>query len=136
MKRALLVIDVQNEYFTGRLPVTHPAGSFNNILGAMDAAMKYALPVAVIQNTSLAADSPVFRKGTPEWELHPEIDKRRRDILIEKNLPDSFMGTILEDWLKQKEIDTVAISVPIILPNRACVTSIARCSSSAVTEPT
>ena len=26
MKEALLVIDVQNEYFTGRLPVTHPAG--------------------------------------------------------------------------------------------------------------
>ena len=65
MKRALLVIDVQNEYFTGRLPVTHPAWSFNNILRAMDAAIKYKLPMAVIQNTSLAPGSPVFRKGTP-----------------------------------------------------------------------
>ena len=27
MKRALLVIDVQNEYFTGALPITHPAGT-------------------------------------------------------------------------------------------------------------
>ena len=26
MSRALLVIDVQNEYFTGALPITHPAG--------------------------------------------------------------------------------------------------------------
>ena len=32
MKRALLVIDVQNEYFTGKLPVTYPVGSFENIL--------------------------------------------------------------------------------------------------------
>ena len=26
MSRALLVIDVQNEYFTGTLPITHPVG--------------------------------------------------------------------------------------------------------------
>ena len=35
MKRALLVIDVQNEYFTGKLPISHPSGSFNNILRIM-----------------------------------------------------------------------------------------------------
>jgi nicotinamidase-related amidase len=29
-KRALLVIDVQNEYFTGQLPITYPAGSLTN----------------------------------------------------------------------------------------------------------
>ena len=37
-KRALLVIDVQNEYFTGKLPITYPAGSLANVLSAMDAA--------------------------------------------------------------------------------------------------
>lgn len=31
MKRALLIIDVQNEYFVGKLPVFNPAGSLNNI---------------------------------------------------------------------------------------------------------
>ena len=36
MKRALLVIDVQNEYFTGALPITHPAGHLEQILVAMD----------------------------------------------------------------------------------------------------
>ena len=35
MKRALLVIDVQNEYFSGRLPITHPADHFGNILRAV-----------------------------------------------------------------------------------------------------
>ena len=38
MQRALLVIDVQDEYFHGSLPVSHPAGSLDNILAAMDAA--------------------------------------------------------------------------------------------------
>lgn len=36
MKRALLVIDVQNEYFIGLLPVTYPKDSFSNILKAVD----------------------------------------------------------------------------------------------------
>jgi nicotinamidase-related amidase len=27
MKRALVVVDVQNEYFSGLLPITHPQGN-------------------------------------------------------------------------------------------------------------
>ena len=46
MKRALLAIDVQNEHFTGQLPVTYPPdilknslkNSLNNILEAMQTA--------------------------------------------------------------------------------------------------
>lgn len=109
MKRALLVIDVQNEYFTGKLPVSHPSDSFNNILRIMDAAKQYNIPTAVIQNSAKSPESPVFRKGSYEWELHPEIAKRHRDILIEKNLPDSFTGTVLEKWLEDNNADTVTI---------------------------
>jgi nicotinamidase-related amidase len=35
MPRALLVIDVQNEYFSGKLPVSYPPGSLENILRAI-----------------------------------------------------------------------------------------------------
>ncbi len=38
MSRALLVIDVQNEYFTGAPPITHPVGHLERILEVMDAA--------------------------------------------------------------------------------------------------
>ena len=109
MKRALLVIDVQNEYFTGKLPVSHPSGSFSNILRIMDAAMEDKIATAVIQNSAVSPESPVFRKGSYEWELHPEIAKRHRDILIEKNFPDSFTGTVLDKWLKDNNADTVTI---------------------------
>ena len=109
-RRALLVIDVQNEYFTGKLPVTHPSGSFDNILKVMDAAARDKMPTAVIQNSAKSPESPVFRKGSREWELHPEIAKRNFDVLIEKNLPDGFTGTILEKWLRDNHIDTVTIT--------------------------
>ncbi|MBI5556444.1 MAG: cysteine hydrolase [Deltaproteobacteria bacterium] len=107
--RALLVIDVQNEYFSGKLPVSYPPGSLDNILKAMDVAAAKQIPVVVIQHAARAENSPVFRKGSPEWELHPEVAKRRRDVLIDKNWPDSFTETNLEEWLKSKGIDTLTV---------------------------
>lgn len=109
-KRALLVIDVQNEYFTGKLPVTYPAGSLPNILSAMDTASESGVPVIVIQHAAPQPDSTVFRKGSKEWELHPEVARRPHQALIHKNLPGSFTGTDLERWLRDHGIDTLAIA--------------------------
>ncbi|MFH2124163.1 MAG: isochorismatase family protein [Pseudomonadota bacterium] len=109
MKRALLVIDVQNEYFFGKLPVSYPPGSMDNILLAMDKATLNQVPVIVIQHTALLESSPVFRKNSPEWALHPKIEKRHRETLIEKNWPDSFTETNLEEWLKNNNIDTLTV---------------------------
>jgi nicotinamidase-related amidase len=107
MSRALLVIDVQNEYFTGALPITHPAGHLEKILEVMDAAAG-KIPTVVIQHHSNGM--PIFRKGSKEWELHPEVASRPRDLLVEKDLPGSFTHTNLEDWLKKRGIATVSIA--------------------------
>ncbi len=109
-KRALLVIDVQNEYFTGKLPVSHPANSLANILRAMDAAQSSHIPVVVIQHAAPQPDSAVFRRGSKEWELLPEVAERPHDALIQKHLPGSFTGTELEAWLRGHGIDTVVIA--------------------------
>lgn len=103
------MIDVQNEYFFGKLPVSYPPGSLANILEAMDAAATEQIPVVVIQHAAKAENSPVFRKGRPEWELHPEVASRHRDVLIEKNWPDSFTETNLAEWLKGNGIDTLTV---------------------------
>lgn len=107
---ALLVIDVQNEYFSGRLPVTYPAGSLANITKAMDAAAARGVPVMVIQHTAVQPGAVTFVKGSEAWELHPEIAKRKHNALIEKNLPSSFAGTNLDAWLKEHGISTVVIA--------------------------
>ncbi len=109
MSRALLVIDVQNEYFTGALPITHPAGHLEHILKAMDAAAG-RIPTLVIQHHFPDPEMPFFQKGTPGWELHSEIAARPRDLLIEKQLPGSFTNTPLEGWLKDHGITTVTIA--------------------------
>jgi len=110
MKRALLVIDVQNEYFTGKLPVSYPQGSLEQITQAMDAANETEIPVVLIQHTAPQADSATFRHASQEWELHPEVAQRKHAVVIEKNLPGSFTGTQLEEWLRERNIDSVVIS--------------------------
>ncbi|MFA6104905.1 MAG: cysteine hydrolase family protein [Victivallaceae bacterium] len=108
MKRALLVIDPQNEYFTGKLPVTHPANSFQNILQAIDAAAN-SIQTICIQHTVLQPDAKLFVKNSNTWELHPEITRRKFNLLLEKNYPGSFTGTILEKYLLEHAIDTITI---------------------------
>ena len=109
MDRALLVIDVQNEYFTGALPITHPAGHLETILRVMDASAG-RVPTVVIQHYFPQPDKPFFQRGSDGWQLHPEVAKRPRDLHVEKTLPGSFTGTPLEDWLRERGIKTVAIA--------------------------
>lgn len=110
MARALLVIDVQNEYFTGALPITHPAGHLDRILAVMDAAAGRKIPTVVVRHEVPQPDAPFFRKGSDGWELHPEVAGRPRDVLVDKTLPGSFTNTPLEPWLRERGIDTLTIA--------------------------
>ncbi|WP_412538093.1 cysteine hydrolase family protein [Longispora sp. K20-0274] len=111
MTKALLIIDVQNEYVTGALPITYPplAESLPNIAAAMDAATAAGIPVVVIRH-SQAAGAPIFATGSPGWELVDVVADRHRDHLIDKSWPSSFTGTDLADWLAAHGVDTVAIA--------------------------
>ena len=109
MSRALLVIDVQNEYFTGALPITHPAGHLEGILRAMDAAAGRVRTV-VVQHAFDDPGKPFFQRGTAGWELHAEVAGRPREKLLEKSLPGSFTGTGLEEWLREQGVTTVTIA--------------------------
>jgi nicotinamidase-related amidase len=111
MSRALLVIDVQNEYFDGALPITHPVGHLERILGAMDAARAKGVPTVVVQHGfPESANQPFFLKGSHGWALHDEVKRRPSDHHVQKELPGSFTGTDLEGWLRERGIDTVAIA--------------------------
>lgn len=110
MKRALVVIDVQNEYFGGALPITGREESLAKICSVMDASAKAGIPRIVVQHTMPTPEVPIFQRGTSAWELHPEIASRGNELRIEKNLPGSFTHTGLEDWLREHGIQTLVVS--------------------------
>ncbi|WP_394830415.1 cysteine hydrolase [Pendulispora rubella] len=110
MKRALLVIDVQNEYFSDNFPVEYPPTrvTLPHIGQAIDAARAADIPIVVVQH-SAPAGSPIFAKGSSGWELHPEVARRGHDHLVEKTKASSFSGTDLREWLAARGIDTLTI---------------------------
>ncbi|MDQ0572715.1 nicotinamidase-related amidase [Variovorax paradoxus] len=111
-RRALVVIDVQNEYFEGGgLPIEYPPveQSLPNIAKAMDAARAAGTPVVVVRHHA-PKGAPVFQADTHNGELHPEIAKRPRDHLITKAFPSVFTGTDFADWLARHEIDTLSVA--------------------------
>jgi nicotinamidase-related amidase len=110
MNRAILVIDVQREYFDGALPITHPAGHLERILDVMDHAGKHKIPVAVVRHHQADPESPIFRLNAPMWQLHDEVASRPRDILIDKQLPGSFTNTELDPWLRSVGAEIVTIT--------------------------
>jgi nicotinamidase-related amidase len=109
MKRALLVIDVQREYFDGALPITHPVGHLESILATMDDAAKASIPTVVVRHHQPDPESPVFRHGSDMWQLLNEVESRPHELLLDKQLPGSFTNTVLDDFLKSHDVDTVSI---------------------------
>ncbi|WP_321801662.1 cysteine hydrolase family protein [Caballeronia sp. J97] len=110
-RRALIVIDVQNEYVDGNLLIEYPDVnvSLANIARAMDAAEKHGVPVVVVQNFA-PAGAPIFARGSALAELHETVASRPRAHYVEKSLPSAFVGTDLADWLTAHDIDTVVIA--------------------------
>ncbi|MEU4364597.1 cysteine hydrolase family protein [Promicromonospora sp. NPDC023987] len=111
-RRALIVIDAQQEYFEGLLPIQYPARdeSVARIAEAMDTAEQAGIPVVVVQHQT-PAGSPVFAPESPTFELHPEIAKRADDAAHRFTKPFSsvFADTGLEEWLRERELDTVTL---------------------------
>lgn len=110
--RALIVIDAQQEYFDGLLPIQYPARdeSLARIAEAMDAADQASIPVIVVQHEA-PAGFPVFAPESPTFELHSAIAKRADHAAhrFTKSFASIFAGTGLEEWLREREIDTITL---------------------------
>lgn len=111
-RRALVVIDVQNEYFEGGgLPIAYPPieGTLPNVTKAMDAAHAAGTPVVVVRHQA-PPGAPVFQADAHNGQLHPEVASRPRDHLVTKAFPSVFTGTDFADWLARHRIDTLSVA--------------------------
>jgi nicotinamidase-related amidase len=111
-RRALILIDVQQQYFGGPLEIQYPphAESLPMIASAIDAATAADIPIVAVQH-SAGEGAPVFAPGSPEFELHPEIERRRTGNWhsIVKDYGSVYANTGLSGWLREHNVDTVTL---------------------------
>ncbi|WP_342661552.1 hypothetical protein Rruber_05350 (plasmid) [Rhodococcus ruber] len=111
-RRALVVVDVQQEYFDGPLQIQYPPReqSLANIVAAVDAAAAHDVPVIVVQHR-MPDGAPVFAEGTTGWSLHPDIEHRVDPACkrVHKGYGSVFAGTDVAEWLHDHAVDTVTI---------------------------
>lgn len=109
-RRALVLVDVQQEYFEGPLEVQHPprADSLAKITEAIDLATAAGIAVVAVQHTA-GEGAPVFDPTSPRFQLHPQVEERRTAHwkTVTKQFGTVFAGTDLVSWMREKDIDTV-----------------------------
>lgn len=101
MTTALLVIDVQNDYFPGgAFPLWNADATLDAIVTAIDRARSRGEPVVLVQHVAATEDSPLFRSGTRGIDLHDRLRAAAPDApVIVKQYADSFHQTGLADAL-------------------------------------
>lgn len=103
MSKALLVIDLQNDYFPGgKFPLWNTDATLQNTERAIRMANAQGIPVIMIQhiaNRSLGI-APFFNHGTIGAEVHPRILAAAPQApVVVKEFADSFVNTTLEETL-------------------------------------
>lgn len=97
MQKALLVIDLQNDYFPGG---TFPLWNTEAVLANIEAAIKAAQAkgIAIVHVQHLADPhqgiAPFFHQGTEGADIHPRILQAAPEApIVIKSCVDSFLGT-------------------------------------------
>ncbi|CAF3565165.1 unnamed protein product [Rotaria sp. Silwood2] len=109
-KQALIVVDIQNDYF--------PGGKW--ILNGMDAAADNAAQllsaarasddlVIHIRHEFPTSDAPFFSKGSIGVQIHSKVQNREDEHVIVKSHINAFRETKLKDILDRNEIRDIVI---------------------------
>lgn len=109
MKKALLIIDVQNDYFKGgKCELFQPEIALKNIVDLKNSFDAQALPIYYIQHIN-ASDASFFQENSEGVKLHADIAPKATTNVIVKHYPNSFYQTQLLEKLKHDNVEALII---------------------------
>ena len=110
MSKALIIIDIQNDYFeNGALPLVNPVEASINAGKILKHFRANNLPIAHIQHVS-PEDAPFMAPGTKGVEIHENVKPLDGEKVFQKKYPNSFRETGLLDYLKENDVTEVIIT--------------------------
>jgi nicotinamidase-related amidase len=110
MKRALLLVDIQNDYFTGgAMQLVGMEAAAGKASALLQFFRERSEPVFYVQHVSKRPGATFFLPGTSGVEIHPAVEPLPSEPVITKVFPNSFRGTNLQDLLKREEVGHLVI---------------------------
>ncbi len=107
---ALLIIDMQNEYFEGgKMPLSGINEAASNAEELLKFFRENGLHVLHVQHFSNKKESPVFVPGSKEVEINKSVTPVESETVIKKNFPNSFRETSLHEELESRHIKNLVI---------------------------
>lgn len=110
-KTALILVDIQNDYFPGgamELVGSVSAGKNAGLL--LSAARTADIPVFHIRHISTRPGATFFLPGTPGSEIAEPVRPGHDEVIIQKEYPNSFRNTDLLDHLRRESITDLIIA--------------------------
>ena len=101
-KTALLVVDVQNGVVDGNHARDEVVA---NVATLVDRARSAQVPVVWVQH-----NSEYLPRGSEVWQLVDGLDRAEDEALVEKQYPDSFEDTDLEDVLADLTVGSLVVA--------------------------
>ncbi len=115
MKKAIIVVDMINDFVTGKLGSPRAQKIIPNIAALLKKARKQGIPVIYLRDAHTKTDREMgiwgehAMKGTGASEIVPELKPEKNDIVIEKRWYSGFVDTELPSVLKKLGVDTLII---------------------------
>jgi len=113
MSKALLVIDLQNDYFPGgKFPLWNTDATLFALERAIEKARAGGVHVVIIQHIAKGGGlAPFFNEGTPGADVHPRILVAAPDApIVVKEFADSFVATNLEETLSKLGVTEILVA--------------------------
>ena len=111
MNTALLLIDIQNDYFPGgamELVGSPEAGERAAMLLA--ACRGKGLPIIHVQHFSTRPGASFFLPDTRGVEIHESVAPAAAETIVRKHFPNSFRETTLLEHLRERKITDLVIA--------------------------
>jgi nicotinamidase-related amidase len=110
VSRALVVVDIQNDYFPGgAFPLVEPEAAAAAARTVIDAFRAAGEPVLHLQHVWDAPDAPMMRPGTEGVEIHPAVAPADDEPVITKDAPNGFLRTSLEERLRAAGSEEIVV---------------------------
>jgi nicotinamidase-related amidase len=111
MTQALLLVDIQNDYFPGgAMALDGMDAAASNARAALAAFRAKGLPIVHVQHLSVRPGATFFVPGTKGAEINESVRPAPGEPVVQKNFPNSFRATPLEAMLREKGIDSLLIA--------------------------